>query len=139
MAQPAPPRFVSLLTKATLALVLAGGRGSRLMQLTQWRAKPAVPFGGKFRLIDFPLSNCINSGIRRIGVVTQYKAHSLMRHLQRGWSFLHGEFDEAVELLPASQRVEESWYRGTAMIACSEAGLDCASFFVYVARSIVAT
>ena len=114
MSQPAPPRFVSLLTKATLALVLAGGRGSRLMQLTQWRAKPAVPFGGKFRLIDFPLSNCINSGIRRIGVVTQYKAHSLMRHLQRGWSFLHGEFDEAVELLPASQRVEESWYRGTA-------------------------
>ncbi len=114
MPQSTQPRFVSLLTKATLALVLAGGRGTRLMQLTEWRAKPAVPFGGKFRIIDFPLSNCINSGIRRIGVVTQYKAHSLIRHLQRGWSFLHGEFDEAVELLPASQRIEESWYRGTA-------------------------
>jgi glucose-1-phosphate adenylyltransferase len=114
MPQSIQPRFVSLLTKATLALVLAGGRGTRLMQLTEWRAKPAVPFGGKFRIIDFPLSNCINSGIRRIGVVTQYKAHSLIRHLQRGWSFLHGEFDEAVELLPASQRIEESWYRGTA-------------------------
>lgn len=114
MPQTTQPRFVSLLTKGTLALVLAGGRGTRLMQLTEWRAKPAVPFGGKFRIIDFPLSNCINSGIRRIGVVTQYKAHSLIRHLQRGWSFLHGDFGEAVELLPASQRIEESWYRGTA-------------------------
>jgi glucose-1-phosphate adenylyltransferase len=109
------PRFVSLLTKATLALILAGGRGSRLRDLTKWRAKPAVPFGGKFRIIDFPLSNCINSGIRRIGVVTQYKAHSLMRHIQRGWGFLRGEFDEFVELMPASQRLEEeSWYTGTA-------------------------
>src|SRR5215470_4423458 len=107
-------RFVSLLTKATLALVLAGGRGSRLMHLTEWRAKPAVPFGGKFRIIDFPLSNCINSGVRSIAVVTQYKAHSLIRHLQRGWSFLRGEFGEFVELLPASQRIEEAWYRGTA-------------------------
>jgi glucose-1-phosphate adenylyltransferase len=114
MVQSAQPRFVSLLTKATLALVLAGGRGSRLMHLTQWRAKPAVPFGGKFRIIDFPLSNCINSGIRRVGVITQYKAHSLIRHLQRGWSFLHGEFGEEIELMPASQRIEESWYRGTA-------------------------
>jgi len=112
--QSTQPRFVSLLTKATLALVLAGGRGSRLMHLTQWRAKPAVPFGGKFRIIDFPLSNCINSGIRRVGVITQYKAHSLIRHLQRGWSFLHGEFGEEIELMPASQRIEESWYRGTA-------------------------
>src|SRR5215469_4531691 len=114
MVQSTQPRFVSLLTKATLALVLAGGRGSRLMHLTQWRAKPAVPFGGKFRIIDFPLSNCINSGIRRVGVITQYKAHSLIRHLQRGWSFLRGEFGEEIELMPASQRIEESWYRGTA-------------------------
>ncbi len=115
MQTPETPRFVSLLTKATLALILAGGRGSRLHQLTQWRAKPAVPFGGKFRIIDFPLSNCINSGIRRIGVLTQYKAHSLMRHIQRGWGFLRGEFNEFVELMPASQRLEEeSWYTGTA-------------------------
>jgi glucose-1-phosphate adenylyltransferase len=114
MAHVSQPRFVSLLTKATLALVLAGGRGSRLMHLTEWRAKPAVPFGGKFRVIDFPLSNCINSGVRSIGVVTQYKAHSLIRHLQRGWSFLRGEFGEFVELLPASQRIEEAWYKGTA-------------------------
>ena len=86
----------------TLALVLAGGRGSRLGQLTDWRAKPAVPFGGKFRIIDFTLSNCVNSGIRRIGVATQYKAQSLIRHVQRGWSFLDGRFDEFVELLPGA-------------------------------------
>jgi len=109
------PRFVSLLTKNTVALILAGGRGSRLKQLTDWRAKPAVPFGGKFRIIDFPLSNCINSGIRRIGVITQYKAHSLIKHVQRGWGFLSGEFNEFVELHPASQRLDENtWYRGTA-------------------------
>lgn len=108
------PRFISLLTKNTVALILAGGRGSRLKALTDWRAKPAVPFGGKFRIIDFPLSNCVNSGIRRIGVVTQYKAHSLLQHLHRGWSFLRGEFNEFVELLPAQQRVQESWYKGTA-------------------------
>ncbi|VAW77053.1 Glucose-1-phosphate adenylyltransferase [hydrothermal vent metagenome] len=108
------PRFVSRLTRDTLALILAGGRGSRLKQLTLWRAKPAVPFGGKFRIIDFPLSNCINSGIRRVGVLTQYKAHSLLTHLQRGWSFLRGEFGEFVELLPAQQRIESSWYAGTA-------------------------
>jgi len=115
MQTPQTPRFVSLLTKGTLALILAGGRGSRLKHLTQWRAKPAVPFGGKFRIIDFPLSNCINSGIRRIGVVTQYKAHSLMRHIQRGWGYLRGEFNEFVELMPASQRLEEeTWYTGTA-------------------------
>ncbi|MDR2875525.1 MAG: glucose-1-phosphate adenylyltransferase, partial [Methylobacillus sp.] len=107
-------RFVSALTKNTVALILAGGRGSRLRDLTNWRAKPAVPFGGKFRIIDFPLSNCINSGIRRIGVVTQYKAHSLIQHIQRGWGFLRGEFNEFVELLPAQQRVEEEWYKGTA-------------------------
>jgi len=108
------PRFVSVLTKNTVALILAGGRGSRLKNLTEWRAKPAVPFAGKFRIIDFPLSNCVNSGVRRIGVVTQYKAHSLLQHLHRGWSFLRGEFNEFVELLPAQQRIEESWYRGTA-------------------------
>ncbi len=108
------PRFVSRLTRNTLALILAGGRGSRLKDLTRWRSKPAVPFGGKFRIIDFPLSNCINSGIRRIGVLTQYKAHSLILHIQRGWGFLRGEFDEFVELIPAQQRVENSWYAGTA-------------------------
>jgi len=115
--QPTPkenPRFVSLLTKETLALVLAGGRGSRLGRLTLWRAKPATPFGGKFRIIDFPLSNCMNSGIRRIGVLTQYKAHSLIRHVQKGWNFLRGEFNEFVELLPAQQRITTSWYQGTA-------------------------
>ncbi|HHQ41535.1 MAG TPA: glucose-1-phosphate adenylyltransferase, partial [Chromatiales bacterium] len=108
------PRFVSRLTRETLALILAGGRGSRLKHLTMWRAKPAVPFGGKFRIIDFPLSNCVNSGIRRIGVLTQYKAHSLIVHIQRGWSFLRGEFGEFVEILPAQQRIETSWYAGTA-------------------------
>jgi len=108
------PRFISVLTKNTVALILAGGRGSRLKHLTDWRAKPGVPFGGKFRIIDFPLSNCINSGIRRIGVVTQYKAHSLIQHIQRGWGFLRGEFNEFVELLPAQQRIQEEWYKGTA-------------------------
>jgi glucose-1-phosphate adenylyltransferase len=108
------PRFVSRITRNTLALILAGGRGSRLKDLTRWRSKPAVPFGGKFRIIDFPLSNCINSGIRRIGVLTQYKAHSLILHIQRGWGFLRGEFGEYVELLPAQQRIEDTWYAGTA-------------------------
>ncbi len=103
------------LVRRTVALVLAGGRGSRLKQLTNKRAKPAVYFGGKFRIIDFALSNCVNSGIRRIGVVTQYKSHSLLRHIQRGWSFLRAELNEMVDLLPAQQRVdEEHWYRGTA-------------------------
>jgi glucose-1-phosphate adenylyltransferase len=107
-------RYVSRLTRSTLALVLAGGRGSRLKQLTLWRAKPAVPFGGKFRIIDFPLSNCVNSGIRKVGILTQYKAHSLIRHVQRGWGFMRGELGEFVELLPAQQRLETSWYAGTA-------------------------
>ena len=107
-------RYVSRLTKDTLALVLAGGRGSRLRQLTLWRAKPAVPFGGKFRIIDFPLSNCVNSGIRKVGILTQYKAHSLIQHVQRGWGFMRGELGEFVELLPAQQRLETSWYEGTA-------------------------
>ena len=109
------PRFVSRITKNTYAMVLAGGRGSRLHQLTDWRAKPAVPFGGKFRIIDFVLSNCVNSGIRHIGVATQYKSHSLIQHIQRGWSFLNGQFGEFIDLLPAQQRVDEShWYQGTA-------------------------
>jgi glucose-1-phosphate adenylyltransferase len=103
------------LARRTIALVLAGGRGSRLKQLTDRRAKPAVFFGGKFRIIDFVLSNCINSNIRRIAVLTQYKAHSLLRHLQMGWSFLRPEMNEFLDLLPAQQRLEEAtWYRGTA-------------------------
>ena len=111
---PQMERNISKLTANTVAMVLAGGRGSRLKALTDWRAKPAVPFGGKFRIIDFPMSNCINSGIRRISVVTQYKSHSLQRHLQRGWSFMSGQFGEFVEVLPAQQRQGEGWYIGTA-------------------------
>jgi glucose-1-phosphate adenylyltransferase len=103
------------LPKRAIALVLAGGRGSRLRDLTDRRAKPAVYFGGKFRIIDFALSNCLNSGIRRIGVITQYKSHSLLRHLQRGWAFLNSEMNEFIDLLPAQQRMDdEQWYRGTA-------------------------
>ena len=103
------------LTRQTTALVLAGGRGSRLQALTDSRTKPAVYFGGKFRIVDFALSNCLNSGVRRIGVVTQYKSHSLLRHLQRGWSFLRSEFNEFIDLLPAQQRIDDfSWYQGTA-------------------------
>ncbi|MEL6366654.1 MAG: glucose-1-phosphate adenylyltransferase [Pseudomonadota bacterium] len=115
--QPVPEdggRFVSRLTKDTLALILAGGQGSRLHELTTWRAKPALQFGGKFRIIDFPLSNCFNSGIRRVGVLTQYKAHSLIRHLVRGWTNRYSGEQEFVEILPASQRVGGEWYRGTA-------------------------
>ncbi len=108
------PRYVSRLTKDTLALILAGGRGSRLYELTDWRAKPALYFGGKYRIIDFPLSNCINSGIRRVGVLTQYKSHSLVRHLVRGWSHFKKELGEFIEILPASQRYSEDWYQGTA-------------------------
>lgn len=107
-------RLTSRLTRNTLALILAGGRGTRLKHLTTWRAKPAVPFGGKFRIIDFPLSNCLNSGIRRVAVLTQYKAHTLIQHIQKGWGFLRGEFGEFVELWPAQQRLEGSWYSGTA-------------------------
>ena len=102
------------LAKQTLALVLAGGRGSRLGPLTDWRAKPAVPFGGKFRIIDFALSNCVNSGIRRIGIATQYQSHGLISHVQKGWSFLDGRFNEFVELLPAQQSNTCDWYKGTA-------------------------
>lgn len=103
------------LPKRAFAIVLAGGRGTRLKQLTDRRAKPAVYFGGKFRIVDFALSNCLNSGIRQIGIATQYKSHSLLRHLQRGWSFLKTEMNEFIDLMPAQQRVsEEAWYRGTA-------------------------
>ncbi|WP_026374709.1 glucose-1-phosphate adenylyltransferase [Aestuariibacter salexigens] len=107
-------RYISNLTRDTYALILAGGRGSRLHELTSWRAKPALYFGGKFRIIDFPLSNCVNSGIRRIGVITQYKSHSLIRHLVRGWGHFKKELGESVEILPASQRYSENWYEGTA-------------------------
>jgi glucose-1-phosphate adenylyltransferase len=108
-------RIQERLARRTIALVLAGGRGSRLKQLTDRRAKPAVFFGGKFRIIDFVLSNCLNSNIRRIAVLTQYKAHSLLRHLQMGWSFLRPEMNEFLDLLPAQQRLDEAtWYRGTA-------------------------
>lgn len=109
------PKMVTELTRKTLALVLAGGEGSRLRDLTAWRAKPAVPIGGKYRIIDFPLSNCVNSGIRRIGVLTQYKSHSLIRHLQRAWGFMRAEIGEFVEILPAQQRThKKEWYQGTA-------------------------
>jgi glucose-1-phosphate adenylyltransferase len=109
------PASLNDLQRTTLAIVLAGGRGTRLGPLTNKRVKPAVHFGGKYRIIDFALSNCLNSGIRRIAVVTQYKAHSLLRHLQRGWGFLRGEFNEFLDLWPAQQRVEGAhWYRGTA-------------------------
>jgi glucose-1-phosphate adenylyltransferase len=107
-------RFVSQLTKSTMALIMAGGRGERLRQLTVHRAKPATPFGGKYRIIDFSLSNCVNSGIRQILVLTQYKSHSLIQHVQRGWGYLRGELGEFVQLVPAQQKLGELWYRGTA-------------------------
>ena len=110
-----PTRKSGPLARDSMAYVLAGGRGSRLLELTDRRAKPAVPFGGKSRIIDFALSNALNSGIRRIGVATQYKAHSLIRHLQRGWNFFRNERNEGFDILPASQRVsEDQWYAGTA-------------------------
>ncbi len=110
-----PPQKHARLSRDTMAFVLAGGRGSRLMELTDRRAKPGVYFGGKTRIIDFALSNALNSGIRRIGVATQYKAHSLIRHLTRGWTFLRAERNESFDILPASQRVsEDAWYSGTA-------------------------
>jgi glucose-1-phosphate adenylyltransferase len=106
--------LVAPLVRDTYAIVLAGGRGTRLQQLTAWRAKPAVPFGGKHRIIDFALSSCVNSGVRRIGVATQYKAHSLIQHVQRGWNFLDSHLHEFLEVLPAQQRNRETWYDGTA-------------------------
>jgi glucose-1-phosphate adenylyltransferase len=108
------PRFVSKLTRSTYAIVLAGGRGTRLYELTDWRTKPALFFGGKFRIVDFPLSNCVNSGVRRIGVVTQYKAHSLIKHLVRGWGHFKKEMGEGIDILPAQQRHSNHWYLGTA-------------------------
>jgi glucose-1-phosphate adenylyltransferase len=108
-------RETNRLAQQSMAFVLAGGRGSRLYELTDRRAKPAMYFGGKSRIIDFALSNAVNSGIRRIGVATQYKAHSLIRHLQRGWSFFRAERNESLDILPASQQLnEENWYKGTA-------------------------
>ncbi|MBT8442884.1 MAG: glucose-1-phosphate adenylyltransferase [Gammaproteobacteria bacterium] len=107
-------RFVSRLTRGTMAVIMAGGRGQRLADLTSNRAKPATPFGGKYRIIDFSLSNCVNSGIRQVLVLTQYKAHALIQHLQRGWGFLRGELGEFVEIVPAQQKHGEWWYRGTA-------------------------
>ena len=97
---------VSSLVRATYAVVLAGGRGSRLKQLTDWRCKPAVPFGGRHRIIDFALSNCINSGVRRIGVATQYRSHSLIRHLQRGWNFLDARLQEFLDVLPPQRPLQ---------------------------------
>lgn len=105
---------VGALVRATYAVVLAGGRGSRLQQLTAWRCKPAVPFGGKHRIIDFALSNCVNSGVRRIGVATQYRSHSLLQHLQRGWNFLDPHLQEFLDVLPAQQPLQAGWYGGTA-------------------------
>ena len=112
--RPKSHRFAGLLTRDTVALILAGGRGTRLGALTDHRVKPAVPFGAKYRLIDFPLSNCMNSGIRRVCVLTQYKAHSLIRHVNDAWGFLRQEFNEFVEILPAQQRTGPGWYEGTA-------------------------
>ncbi|MBK6349116.1 MAG: glucose-1-phosphate adenylyltransferase [Steroidobacteraceae bacterium] len=110
----APRRYLSRLTRGTLAVIMAGGRGERLKQLTEDRCKPATPFGGKFRIIDFVLSNSLNSGIRQISVLTQYKAHSLIQHIGRGWGFLRGEFGEFIEIIPAQQRRGPEWYQGTA-------------------------
>jgi glucose-1-phosphate adenylyltransferase len=107
-------RYVSRLTGGTLAIIMAGGRGERLRDLTAHRCKPATPFGGKFRIIDFVLSNCVNSGIRQISILTQYKAQSLIQHVQHGWSYLRGEFGEFVEVVPAQQQLGPAWYRGTA-------------------------
>ena len=107
-------RYVSRLTGGTLAVIMAGGRGERLKALTEHRCKPATPFGGKFRILDFVLSNCVNSGIRQISILTQYKAQSLIQHVERGWSYLRGEFGEFIEVIPAQQQVGPHWYRGTA-------------------------
>src|ERR1700712_4433753 len=107
-------RYVSRLTGGTLAVIMAGGRGERLRGLTEHRCKPATPFGGKFRIVDFVLSNCVNSGIRQICLLTQYKGQSLIQHVQRGWSYLRGEFGEFIDVIPAQQQVGKYWYRGTA-------------------------
>jgi hypothetical protein len=124
-ANMAPIQSPHQLVRRSVALVLAGGRGARLKQLTDLRAKPAVYFGGKFRIIDFALSNCVNSGIRRIGVVTQYKSHSLLRHIQRGWSFLRAELNETVDLLPAQQRVTRSIGTAAPPTRCTRTSTSC--------------
>jgi glucose-1-phosphate adenylyltransferase len=116
-------RYVSRLTGGTLAIIMAGGRGERLRDLTEHRCKPATPFGGKFRIVDFVLSNCVNSGIRQISILTQYKAQSLIQHVQHGWSYLRGEFGEFVEVVPAQQQIGSSWYRGTADAVHQNIGL----------------
>ncbi len=108
------PSIDSELARRTLAIVMAGGNGTRLGELTRWHSKPALPFAGQYRNVDFPLSNCVNSGVRRIGVATQYKAHSLIQHVHRGWDFLRPELDEGIELWPAQQRCGGRWYEGTA-------------------------
>jgi glucose-1-phosphate adenylyltransferase len=118
MAKQAPRassgRYVSRLTSGALAVIMAGGRGERLRDLTLGRCKPATPFGGKFRIIDFVLSNCVNSGIRQIFLMTQYKGQSLIQHVNRGWSYLRGEFGEFIDVVPAQQQIGDCWYRGTA-------------------------
>ncbi len=118
---PAPLNLMSMtvcamreLLRDSFALILAGGHGTRLGELTRWQCKPAIPFGGHFRNIDFTLSNCLNSGLRRIAVLTQYKAHGLLTHLQAGWSFLPRSAGEFVEAWPAQQRIHSGWYAGTA-------------------------
>jgi glucose-1-phosphate adenylyltransferase len=110
------PRYPTTpdLSQRTLAVVMAGGNGTRLGDLTRWHSKPALPFGGQYRNIDFPLSNCVNSGVRRIALATQYKAHSLIQHVHLGWSFLRPEVGEFIELWPAQQRCGGGWYAGTA-------------------------
>ncbi len=114
MKRPIVHRVVSQLTRRTMAVIMAGGRGQRLMHMTDNRAKPATPFGGKYRIIDFTLSNCVNSGIRQILILTQYKAQSLIQHVRRGWGYLHGELGEFIDIVPAQQQHGEHWYRGTA-------------------------
>jgi len=126
VTRPAPRdevRDTAALVRSTMAIVLAGGRGTRLANLTDTRAKPAVSFGGAYRMIDFALSNCVNSGIRRIGVCTQYKAQSLIAHIQHAWSFLDRRIGEFIELMPAQQRVDKHWYRGTADAVFQNIGL----------------
>src|SRR5271156_5702233 len=107
-------RYVSRLTGGTLAIIMAGGRGERVRALTGHPPKPATPLGGEFRIIDFGPSNCVHSGIRQISILTQYKAQSLIQHVQHGWSYLRGEFGEFIEVVPAQQQLGELWYRGTA-------------------------
>jgi glucose-1-phosphate adenylyltransferase len=129
-----PINSTTHLTHRTYAVVLAGGRGSRLHQLTDWRAKPAVPFAGKLKIIDFTLSNCVNSDLRRVAVLTQYKAQSLIQHIERGWSFLAATLGEYVDVVPAQQQLGERWYSGTANAVWQNLGMlrDARPDFVIV-------